>query len=496
MPKRFIILLLFTIPLLHCRKDRVDEDNVSGDNSIKLSFSDQVVLFDTVFTSVGSTTRYLKVYNTSSQSIKISSISLNGPNNAFFRMNVDGEAGSTVRDVFVAGKDSLFIFIDVTIDPNSGELLPFIVEGNIDFITNGNRQSVSLVAYGQEAFFITPKNFPKGLPPYNIVISDQRSDTTWTNKLPIVVYGYAVVDSTQHLTIEQGTQIYFHANSGLWIYRYGQLTVNGTLENPVVFQGDRLDAYKDVSGSWDRIWINDGESGKDNTIEYAVIKNSFIGVQAEYNPFKGFKDGISGNQVNLINTRIENTEFAGIYALNSKILGLNLLVTNSGGGNLIASGGGAYDFSHCTFANYWQGSSRSTPAVYLSHLYFDFDEKAYRQDSMNIVFRNSIIYGSQESEFNIEDEVDPGKKINFTMKNVLFKSNIDVEKYGMYTDTIYNPNDENIFVNPYLKDFKLVSGSKAVDFGDNSIISGLLLKDLDGKDRSDGKPDLGAFEIE
>lgn len=503
MLKKALILVCTALLLFQCRKDRIDEDNISTSSGIQLSFSDQVVLFDTVFTTVGSTTRYLKVYNNSSSSIKISSIRLVGVDNAVFRMNVDGEPGDLIKDVYLAGKDSLFIFVDVTIDPNSATL-PFIVEGKIEFLTNGNRQEVSLVAYGQQAYFITPTTFPENLPPYSIVMGKNTNDTTWDNTLPIVVYGYAVVDSTQHLTIEKGTQIHFHANSGLWVYRYGQLTVNGTLDEPVVFQGDRLDGYKDVSGSWDRIWINEGEAGNDNTFEYAIIKNSFIGIQAEYNPFRGLKDGVSANQLNLINTTIDNTEFAGILGSNYKILGQNLLVTNSGSSNFVVAGGGAYVFQHSTFANYWRGSIRNTPSVFLSHLYFDFEERAFRQDSMVVHFQNSIIWGDQDSEFNIEEEVDPGEKINFTMDHVLFRSSIETDKYGTYSDTLFNREWIGVFANPYGDDFSPASTSPTIDFGATTITGPPALNinnppldlDLNGNARVDGKPDLGAIEFQ
>ena len=496
MPRILLLSALLLLFFSNCRKDRNSDGDVSSDPSVKLSFSDQVVVFDTVFTTVGSTTRWLKVYNTSNRAIEISSITLVGPSTAVFRMNVDGEAGDVVKNIFLAGKDSLFIFIDVTIDPNTSEPLPFIVEGSIRFVTNGNTQEVALVAYGQQAYFITPDHFPKNIPPYRIIMKGINKDTTWTNELPIVVYGYAVIDSTQHLTIEKGTQIYFHANSGLWVYRYGQIDVQGTKDEPVVFQGDRLDAYKDISGSWDRIWINDGAEGKDNTFEYAVIKNSFIGIQAEYNPFKGLKETWSPNQINLLNTTIENSKYAGIYASNHKILGLNLNVNNSGGNNLLVSGGGLYAFYHSTFANYYRQGIRNTPSVYLSHLYVDWELNAYRQDSMRVDFWNSIIYGDIESEFNIEQEVDPGKKINFHLYNVLFKSNMDVTKYGHYSDTIMLEGYNNIFVDPYKSDFHLLPSSRAIDFGRDSIVTNIpyLQTDIEGNARSDGKPDLGIYE--
>ena len=82
------------------------------------------------------------------------------------------------------------------------------------------------------------------------------------------------------------------------------------------------------------------------------------------------------------------------------------------------------------------------------------------------------------------------------MENVLFKSTIETDKYGTYMDTILNPENEDIFNDPYGDDFKLAPGSPAIDFGDQSIIVDPLDFDLDGNARNDGKPDLGVYEIQ
>ena len=489
MLKKIAIVFLIIISLWHCRKD---VDSVTSSPSAKLSFSQTLIEFDTIFTTVGSTTHQFKVYNNSSEAIKISSVTLGGDNQAYFRMNVDGRSGEVIRDILLAGKDSLFVFVDVTIDPKDDNL-PFLVEGNIQFITNGNVQDVALIAYGQQAKFITPDHFVDGLPPYSIVGKDNQT-VTWPTDTPIVIYGYAVIDSKQHLEIIAGTQIYLHANSGIWVYENGQITVDGDIDNPVVFQGDRLDEYKDISGSWDRIWINEGENGKNNEFNYAVIKNAFIGIQAEYKPFVGRKDGWSQNGIIIDNTIIENSKVAGIYAKNFQIIARNTLVSSTGGSNFVTAGGGNYTFNQCTFGNYWHGEPRSTPAVFLSHLYFDFEQNVYVQDSVNAFFNNCIIYGNQESEFNIEDEIDPGTRVNFEMYHTLVKTNMDTVKYGKYTEAIINPSNENVFIDPNGDDFHLAPGSRALDHGDNGILDLVTQSDLDGVGRKN-PPDLGVYEF-
>lgn len=47
-----------------------------------------------------------------------------------------------------------------------------------------------------------------------------------------------------------------------------------------MFQGARLDYdYREIAGQWDRIWINEGAT---SNINYAEIKNAFIGLQLEF----------------------------------------------------------------------------------------------------------------------------------------------------------------------------------------------------------------------
>src|SRR5690606_25844010 len=151
--------------------------------------------------------------------------------------------------------------------------------------TNGNYQEVKLIAWGWNAKFYYPDNFPvNGLPNFTRIAENLHANVTWNAQEPVVVYGYLVVDSTQTLTIEEGTQVFFHEGGGLWVYRGGNIQVNGTVDKPVVFQGDRLESYFDeLPGQWDRIWIHEGS--ENNVFKNVVIKNNFIGIQAETAPF-------------------------------------------------------------------------------------------------------------------------------------------------------------------------------------------------------------------
>ena len=109
---------------------------------------------------------------------------------------------------------------------------PLIVTDSIIFQTNGNIQDVDLVAWGQDAYFHVGVQFAEGFP--DIICLDGPCNNgappvdgndpinNWINDKPHVVYGYLVVDSCDILNIGPGTQVHFHASSGLWVYRGGK----------------------------------------------------------------------------------------------------------------------------------------------------------------------------------------------------------------------------------------------------------------------------------
>ena len=126
---RFIFCnILICIVLFSCKKDT----NLSiVENS--LSFSVDTLLFDTVFTNVGSATRYLKVYNNSDVDLNLNSVRLGKGTTSSFRVNIDGEPHHNIQNTLIRSGDSLYIFADVTIDPNSINN-PFVETDSILFL--------------------------------------------------------------------------------------------------------------------------------------------------------------------------------------------------------------------------------------------------------------------------------------------------------------------------------------------------------------------------
>ncbi|MFO8087366.1 MAG: hypothetical protein R6T91_06100 [Bacteroidales bacterium] len=156
----FVIALLVgsIIFLSSCDKDEL------FDKPVSLSFSQDTLLFDTIFTTIGSSTQTLKIFNPKDQDIEIDHIHLGLGDKSPFRINVNGLSGVSFNNIDLAARDSLFLFAEVTIDPSSNDQ-PMIVTDSIVFNTNGKVQNIKLVAWGQDAIFIVADQHISGLPP-------------------------------------------------------------------------------------------------------------------------------------------------------------------------------------------------------------------------------------------------------------------------------------------------------------------------------------------
>ncbi|MFH1319271.1 MAG: choice-of-anchor Q domain-containing protein [Bacteroidota bacterium] len=457
------ICILFLLTIIACKKD-----SPITDPSAKLEFSTDTVLFDTVFTTIGSTTYYLKVYNRNKKMINISYIHLAGGSNSRFRMNVDGIPTNYLTDVEIAAQDSMYIFVEVTIDQTSGTL-PFIVSDSIVFLTNNNIQDVKLVAWGQDAHF------------YN---GNTICDETWINDKPYVIYNSILVDSSCTLTIEEGVSIYSHNYSGLFVK--GTLLVNGTMDEPVTFQGDRLESfYDDVPGQWLGIFILRNSDNNTSIIGHTIIKNALYGVSAGSQANTDLNSFTWDNhpEVLLNNTIIQNMSVTGIFGFLSSIQAVNCLVFNCGEQNAQLVFGGYYDFNHVTLANYGTSIIEHKDAI-LQLGNFAENDLVHISADLDATFTNCIIYGSIDDEIDLND--DQLAQFNYLFENCLLKTtnNTSVTNYI----SIIN-NQDPLFVDITEDDYHLQSTSPCIDAGKPTSVTDDLEENL-----RDGVPDIGAYE--
>ena len=158
--------------------------------------------FDTVFTTVGTATKRLTVYNRSDDNLLLSSVTLEGGRASRFRLNVDGDTSLTAREVEIEAGDSIFIFIQANINPNDNQQ-PFLVEDAISF---SNGQRIPLTAWGRNAIYhITPKDS----------VWLRIGNETWTDNLPHIVIGNILVSEDCMLRLLPGTEVYFGDNAML-----------------------------------------------------------------------------------------------------------------------------------------------------------------------------------------------------------------------------------------------------------------------------------------
>lgn len=469
---KYLVILVSVLCVVSCQSE-----GFITDSTAKLTFSVDTVYFDTVFTTLSTVTRRFTVKNPYKEFIKISSVNLAGGSTSVYRINFDGVQGTEFKNVEIAPKDSLYMFVEATLDPNNSGIL--LQQDSIVFITNNNVQDVDLVAWGMDV---------------NILHDSIFNSQTWTADKPYLILGYAALDSAQLLTIEPGTKIYFHRDSYLLIA--GTLVVNGTKENPVSFSGDRLEHfYDDVPGQWTGIifypWSHN------NFMNYAEIKGGLVGVVLQ----SSFDDHIEVD-FTIQNSKIQHISSYGIRAAYSKISGFNNLITNCGISAIALEGGGNYEFNHTTIANWFAYNTRNTPSLIFTNYAILTDQQGNNyeetRDLEKMSFGNSIVYGGNQTEIAFSKSKTREMLMNYNFQNCLIK--YDTGEVSLSAD----PNfincinyKEPLFLNydKYDFHFDTIKVSPARDAGKFEIGNAFPV-DLDGESRiTDGKPDIGAYEF-
>lgn len=463
-----VLTLALTMPSCH-RNNLVD--------GVKLEFSADTIMFDTVFTTLTSSSRSFTVRNTTGSPVEVD-IALAGGKQSYYSINVDGVPGTEFHNVEIPAHDSIFVFVKVNINPTN-QNLPYLVTDSILFYQKNRTQSVQLVACGQDAHFILPDH-TGGSIHYHIV-AHEHEHVHWTNDKPWVIYGWAVVDSLGKLTIDPGTKVYVHNGGGIWVYRYGNIHINGTLDEPVTIRGDRLESFfANDYAQWEKIWINEGTG--ENLIENAIISNASIGLHLQA------LEEYTGNKTIINNSVIHNNQSTGILTMGANLEMNNCQISNNGKYSL-ALQVGEYTFNQVTVANYFTQSARKTPAVALTNN-FTIAEMVgneavnvmYLGDA-NATFNNCIIYGALENEFSTGTK--SGAELNYTFHNCIVRA--DSIQNGHFINC-FNANPK--FIATYGQNYNIEETSPAIDAG----MTGLgITTDILGRPRN-GIPDIGAYE--
>lgn len=516
------LYFIFTLSILifwsSCRND-FDFSPSTG----QLEFSKDTVYLDTVFTNIGSSTYNLKVYNRSENDIIIPSIKLTNGYDSNYRMNIDGlqgisngtneSFGKIFENVEMLANDSLYIFIETTYN-TANDPIPsneFLYTDAIEFDTGSNLQKVELVTLVKDAIFIYPdKDDATGIiETLTLTIDGEPVETelqgryllpeelTFTNEKPYVIYGFAAVPEGETLTIEAGSRVHFHSESGIFVTQSASLHVNGEfsidqelMENEVIFESDRLEPlFEDVPGQWGTIQLLDGSIN--NIINYATIKNATVGIISDGNADE-FPDKLT-----ITNSKIYNSSLFGILGRATSIQAENLVINNSGQSSFAGTLGGKYNFTHCTIANYWNNSFRQFPSLILNNFVVE-EDVIIVNDLVEANFNNCIIYGNDNPELLIEKE--SGTDFNFKFTNCLIRFNdsngtFTAPEYNfgnseLYEDVIFNQ-DPN-FLDTETNQMIIGEESAAINQG-NSTFANQVPEDILNVNRT-AAPDLGAYQ--
>ncbi len=472
---KYFLYLFFTVFLIFnsCNENIFETVKSTGN----LTFSKDTVYLDTVFTNISSSTRTLKIYNKSSSNITIPNIKLGRGDNSFYILNVDGITGKSFENIDILSKDSIFIFIEATVD--FSQVTNPIYTDSIVFDSGDNLQDVDLVTLVQDAHFLFPQRNAQGVKETIVLGANSNGeeiaiegfylddDTEWNNDKPYVIYGYVGVPNNKTLTINKGVQVHFHKNSGLLVEKDATLNVYGELGEEVIFEGDRLEpAFSEIAGQWGTIWLRAGS--KNHQIDYAIIKNNTIGILMDS------IGSLTNPTLKISNTQIYNTASFGLLGRTANIKGTNLVIANNGQSSLACTIGGTYNFTHTTFANYWNGSIREFPTVlinnYISFVNADGSESILVRDLKEANFTNSIIDGNQNIEFFL-DKNDAGE-FNYNFKNNLLKFD---DASGKFSDNpLFNFDDITHYQNNIFNaeaNFKDVQNNQYI-IGENSDANG------------------------
>ncbi len=390
----YTVVVIGFLGMMACRND----DFTSSANVV-LEFSSDTLRLDTVFTARGSATYILKVFNPSDENVLVQSVKLLD-DSGFFRLNIDGINTNQATDVAIYAKDSVYLFCEVTINPNQPvSVSPFIIQDRIEFTTNGNRQIVHLEAWGQNANYFPSRSNQKT----SSLLTCNNGEVLWNDSKPYVIYGVVFIDQCT-LRVMAGTKIYVHGgivnnefgtyyDGILFTLPNGTIKLEGSLENPIVIQDDRLEPeFEDIPGQWSGIRFGPLSTG--HVVEHTIIRNSIVGIQLD-----------SLAEAEIKNVEIFNTAGSGIVSVHADLDLTNSLIHNNGGSSVSIINGGSARIKYCTLSNYGNESE----AISMSNFQcYDPLCQSFSVNPLNALIINSILIGDDTDEINLIDGTSEG----------------------------------------------------------------------------------------
>lgn len=483
-----IIGLLLIIISQSCVKERINTSS-----SARIEFSTDTLHFDTVFTQIGSATRFVKIFNQENEDVILSEVKMRNDNSSF-RINVDGLDGPVVNDVRIPANDSIYVFVEVTVDPDQPlSVSPFVIEEYLTVKLNGSESSLLIDAWGQNANYI-PNRFNRT----RVFQLDCDQVATWDDPKPYVIYGLLYIDSCV-LQILSGTQVHIHGGIGrqtdtagnisffndgnIIIGPEGSIQALGSPQDPVVFQGDRLEnVFENTPGQWNGIRLLKGSKG--NRLTGTIIKNSVFGVYVD-----------SLCEFEMEKSIIQNTSSTGLFCFHpEKVEVVNSLIAENGAHSAALSFGGNYEFRYTTMANF--GNDRE--ALFMSnHFCYDFpDCTRWPVNDLNASFVNCVFTGSNRDEVWLSAREEAQANATFDHCLIRVDDLLDVENFPNFLqdftqNTLNWQRTDSLFQDVSEGDFHPDTLSILEE---RAMPIRSIPTDLENVPRDRSKPDLGCYE--
>lgn len=476
----FVLLAGLSAGLTSCD----DYDKFTADASCTLWFSVDTVRFDTLLTTVGSTTKTVKVFNPNDKGVRIASVRLAEGSDSRFRVNVDGEAllpdyGNVAYDFEVRGGDSLYVRVEVTLPDRDSDEAFTAADALVFALESGVEQRLPLKAIGRDAYHWQTK--------------EVTADTALTAGRPFVIRDSLVVASGATLTLHKGVQLYFHDGAGLIVH--GTLHVLGTVDSAVVFRGDRTDRmfdylpYDNTPSRWGGIYI--APESRNNRFCYADIHSASYGILCH------------GEQTDEEMLRVENSILHNIGGVGAQLMNCRTTWVNTQVSNTLGNGiwqvGGWVELLHCTLAQFYPWKAQRGAALYLTNYQGDTPCPLLHAHYVNCLitgYSDDVIQGALDED----DEQPLDYYFGYSYLNTA-----ETDDANRFVSVVYDtdeqalPREKNFRrfdTYNFLYDFRLKETSGARNIGDPSVAIAYPFDRYGVSRLADEGPDAGCYEYQ
>ncbi len=450
------------------------------DTNARLTFGRDTVNFDTLVSTVSSSTQRLLVYNGNKDGLRINEVRLKHAGTSLFRVNVDGQflQGGVGNDFEVLGKDSIFVHLEVTLPDADADTITHYTDSLCFQLESGQVQYVVLQAGGQDALHWR-----------GVKVIEQ--DTRLQSRRPVIIYDSLYVSSGVTLTVEAGTQLYFHQKASMCVD--GTLLVNGTLESPVVFRGDRTGnlfdylPYDNTPQQWGGVYLR----GSGHKFSYLDLHSSTFGIVAE------------DTDMELANCVIHNTGGNALWTKNCRVKAYNTQISNAFG-DLFHMIGGDAEMTFCTLAQFYNFDAARGWALCLRDYALEYGDTMF-YNIAQARFLNCVIngYGQDVISGSFIKERKFGEPVSYHFERCFLNTVYSDSDSLRFIRNIYeNPEDtmsygrQFVLFDTYARLYDFTPDTLA-HFCDSADVRWVESYPVDrlGRSRSaDGGPDIGAYE--